>query len=76
MIIIKLKRVLLEVQQTQFYVCRVIVTFGLNALKGRQQKKKGVWGGRWNYSNAFDFIQYTVSQGYPVDSWEFGNLCL
>ncbi|KAM0951406.1 putative glycosidase [Dioscorea sansibarensis] len=50
-----------------------IVTFGLNALKGRQHTKKGVWGGPWNYRNAFDFIQYTVSQGYPVESWEFGN---
>ena len=56
-----------------FYCCRAIVTFGLNALHGRQHIRNIVWGGAWNSSNARDFIQYTVSQGYPVDSWEFGN---
>ncbi|KAJ0980198.1 hypothetical protein J5N97_008453 [Dioscorea zingiberensis] len=50
-----------------------IVTFGLNALKGRNHVRKGVWGGSWNHSNAHDFIEYTVSKGYRVDSWEFGN---
>ncbi|KAH7660711.1 heparanase 1 protein [Dioscorea alata] len=50
-----------------------IVTFGLNALKGRKQIRKSVWGGSWNYSNARDFIEYTVAKGYRVDSWEFGN---
>lgn len=51
----------------------VVVTFGLNALQGRQQIRKGVWGGAWNSSNARDFMEYTVSMNYPVDSWEFGN---
>ncbi|KAM0951407.1 putative glycosidase [Dioscorea sansibarensis] len=50
-----------------------IVTFGLNALKGRKHIRNSVWGGPWNYSNAHDFIEYTVSKGYRVDSWEFGN---
>ncbi|KAA8541005.1 hypothetical protein F0562_024857 [Nyssa sinensis] len=50
-----------------------LVTFGLNALHGRHQIKKGVWGGNWDSSNAHDFIEYTVSKGYQIDSWEFGN---
>ncbi|KAL0911478.1 hypothetical protein M5K25_019622 [Dendrobium thyrsiflorum] len=50
-----------------------IVTFGLNALYGRHQVQKGFWQGAWNSSNARDFIEYTISKGYPVDSWEFGN---
>ncbi|KAJ3674287.1 hypothetical protein LUZ60_004903 [Juncus effusus] len=50
-----------------------IVTFGVNALEGRHLVRKGIWSGPWNSSNARDFIQYTVSNNYPVDSWEFGN---
>ncbi|KAK3140077.1 hypothetical protein QOZ80_5AG0395320 [Eleusine coracana subsp. coracana] len=50
-----------------------VVTFGLNALQGRQQIRKGVWGGAWNSSNAQEFMEYTVSMNYPIDSWEFGN---
>ncbi|KAK2970332.1 hypothetical protein RJ640_003300, partial [Escallonia rubra] len=50
-----------------------LVTFGLNALSGRHQIQRGVWGGDWDSSNAHDFIQYTVSKGYQIDSWEFGN---
>ncbi|KAF9667674.1 hypothetical protein SADUNF_Sadunf15G0048200 [Salix dunnii] len=50
-----------------------IVTFGLNALYGRHQIRKGVWGGAWDSSNARDFINYTVSKGYKIDSWEYGN---
>lgn len=48
------------------------MTFGLNALNGRHQIKQDVWGGDWDPSNAYNFIKYTVSKGYPVDSWEFG----
>ncbi|XP_073123196.1 heparanase-like protein 2 [Henckelia pumila] len=51
----------------------VLVTFGLNALYGRRHIKRGVWGGDWNSGNARDFINYTISKGYHVDSWEFGN---
>ncbi|KAK3021014.1 hypothetical protein RJ639_045145 [Escallonia herrerae] len=50
-----------------------LVTFGLNALSGRHQIQRGVWGGDWDSSNAHDFILYTVSKGYQIDSWEFGN---
>lgn len=50
-----------------------IITFGLNALYGRHQIRKGVWGGDWDSSNARNFINYSVSKGYQIDSWEFGN---
>lgn len=50
-----------------------ILTFGLNALYGRHEVKKGTWGGAWNSSNARKFIEYTISKGHQVDSWEFGN---
>lgn len=50
-----------------------VVTFGLNALQGRKQIRRGVWGGPWNSSNAREFMEYTVSKNYPIDSWEFGN---
>ncbi|KAL4559317.1 hypothetical protein LXL04_031455 [Taraxacum kok-saghyz] len=56
-----------------FFKTGALVTFGLNALKGRHQIKKGVWGGDWNSSNAHDFIKYTISKGYHIHSWEFGN---
>ncbi|KAJ4841439.1 hypothetical protein Tsubulata_009083 [Turnera subulata] len=50
-----------------------IVTFSLNALHGRHHIRKGVWGGAWDPTNARDFMNYTVSKGYDIDSWEFGN---
>ncbi|XP_014507098.1 heparanase-like protein 1 isoform X1 [Vigna radiata var. radiata] len=51
-----------------------IVTFGLNALKGRHPSGHNtVWQGDWDSSNAYDLINYTVSKGYKIDSWEFGN---
>ncbi|TYI63211.1 hypothetical protein E1A91_D09G003900v1 [Gossypium mustelinum] len=51
------------------------VTFGLNALLGRNesQSEKGLWVGDWNSQNARDFMKYTISRGYKVDSYEFGN---
>ncbi|XP_071716421.1 heparanase-like protein 1 isoform X2 [Rutidosis leptorrhynchoides] len=58
----------------QFFVnTGAIVTFGLNALHGRHQINGKVWVGNWNSSNACDFIKYTVSKGYHIHSWEFGN---
>lgn len=48
------------------------MTFGLNALYGRHQIRKGVWGGAWDSSNAYDFMNYTVLKGYKIDSWEYG----
>ncbi|KAB1216789.1 Heparanase-like protein 1 [Morella rubra] len=50
-----------------------IVTFGLNALYGRHLIKRGVWGGDWDSSNTEDLMKYTISKGYQIDSWEFGN---
>ncbi|KAK8334895.1 hypothetical protein V6Z11_A09G017700 [Gossypium hirsutum] len=53
----------------------VKVTFGLNALLGRNrsQIEKGLWVGDWQSQNARDFMKYTISKGYKVDSYEFGN---
>ncbi|KAL8091408.1 heparanase-like protein 1 [Apium graveolens] len=50
-----------------------IMTFGLNALYGRHKIRQGIWGGDWNSSNTQDFIKFTISKGYQIDSWEFGN---
>ncbi|KAJ8451431.1 hypothetical protein Cgig2_017822 [Carnegiea gigantea] len=50
-----------------------IVTFSLNALYGRRKTRKGPWTGPWDSSNAHDFMKYTISKGYQIDSWEFGN---
>ncbi|KAG2407771.1 Heparanase-like protein [Vigna angularis] len=53
---------------------RAIVTFGLNALKGRHPSGHNTdWKGDWDSSNAYGLINYTVSKGYKIDSWEFGN---
>lgn len=51
----------------------VLVTFGLNALYGRHEIKRRVWGGDWDSSNANDLIKYTIAKGHHIDSWEFGN---
>ncbi|KAJ7978480.1 Heparanase-like protein [Quillaja saponaria] len=50
-----------------------ILTFGLNALHGRHKSGKNAWAGDWDVSNAHAFINYTISKGYHIDSWEFGN---
>ncbi|KAL9253475.1 Heparanase-like protein [Drosera capensis] len=50
-----------------------IITFGLNALYGRRKTMNGAWIGPWDSTNANDFIKYTISKGYKIDSWEFGN---
>ncbi|GMI94364.1 glucuronidase 1 [Hibiscus trionum] len=54
----------------------VKLTFRLNALFGRNesQTEKGLWIGDWQPQNTRDFMQYTISRGYKVDSYEFGNL--
>ncbi|TYI08690.1 hypothetical protein ES332_A09G017800v1 [Gossypium tomentosum] len=58
-----------------FSIKLVKVAFGLNALLGRNrsQIEKGLWGGNWKSQNARDFMKYTISKGYKVDSYEFGN---
>ena len=50
-----------------------MLTFGLNALHGRNKIKGSLWGGDWDSSNAQDFMKYTISKGYQIDSWEFGT---
>ncbi|GAV81568.1 Glyco_hydro_79n domain-containing protein [Cephalotus follicularis] len=50
-----------------------VVTFGLNALHGRHQIGRSAWGGDWDSTNARNFMKYTISKGYQIDSWEFGN---
>ncbi|KAL1196780.1 Heparanase-like protein 1 [Cardamine amara subsp. amara] len=50
-----------------------VVTFGLNALQGRHKLRGKAWGGAWDHINTQDFINYTVSKGYTIDTWEFGN---
>lgn len=54
------------------YIFRAVVTFGLNALHGRYKIHQDVWRGEWDSNNAYDFIKYTVSKEYHIDSWEFG----
>ncbi|KAJ1421842.1 Glycoside hydrolase, family 79 [Sesbania bispinosa] len=56
-----------------FHNTGAMITFGLNALLGRHQISHTVWGGDWDSTNAYDFINYTISKGYNIDSWEFGN---
>ncbi|EAZ26032.1 hypothetical protein OsJ_09885 [Oryza sativa Japonica Group] len=50
-----------------------IITFGLNALYGRYNVRRSFWASKWNSTNAYNFVKYTISKGYPVDSWEYGN---
>ncbi|GFY82356.1 glucuronidase 2 [Actinidia rufa] len=55
-----------------------VVTFGLNALYGRSKSKEddSLWVGDWDPQNARDLMNYTVSRGYKIDSYELGNeLC-
>ncbi|XP_022728465.1 heparanase-like protein 1 [Durio zibethinus] len=56
-----------------FKASGVMLTFGLNALHGRHKIKRSLWGGDWDSTNAHDFMKYTISKGYQIDSWEFGN---
>lgn len=51
------------------------MTFGLNALYGkkRSQEDKVLWIGDWNPRNARDLMEYTISKGYKIDSYELGK---
>ncbi|XP_021299782.1 heparanase-like protein 2 [Herrania umbratica] len=54
------------------------ITFGLNALSGRNESKtnKGLWVGDWRVDNSRDLMKYSIKKGYKIDSYEFGNeLC-
>ncbi|KAG5079766.1 hypothetical protein JHK86_003831 [Glycine max] len=56
----------------------VKLTFGLNALSGKKPSKedKKNWKGDWDPTNAIDLMEYTISKGYNIDSYELGNeLC-
>ncbi|PIN21935.1 Beta-glucuronidase [Handroanthus impetiginosus] len=55
-----------------------LITFGVNALMGRKKSKDNdsLVVGNWNPENAHDFMKYTASKGYKIDSYELGNeLC-
>ncbi|KAG7594794.1 Glycoside hydrolase superfamily [Arabidopsis thaliana x Arabidopsis arenosa] len=56
-----------------FNATGAIVTFGLNALYERVKLSGNAWGGAWDHINTQDFMNYTVSKGDAIDSWEFGN---
>ncbi|XP_062170245.1 heparanase-like protein 1 [Alnus glutinosa] len=57
-----------------FNKTRAIVTFGLNALYGRKKQDTSIlWVGDWDPSNTNALMNYTISKGYHIDSWEFGN---
>ncbi|KAG5051500.1 hypothetical protein JHK87_003698 [Glycine soja] len=60
------------------YSVMVKLTFGLNALSGKKPSKedKKNWKGDWDPTNAIDLMEYTISKGYNIDSYELGNeLC-
>lgn len=50
----------------------------MNALIGKNKPElspKGdniTWTGDWDSQNARDLIEYTVSKGYKIDSYELG----
>ncbi|KAJ3697947.1 hypothetical protein LUZ61_001652 [Rhynchospora tenuis] len=62
---------------TFFRETGAIITFGLNALKGREKALDSTeYVGPWDSTNAHHFIRHTIAKGYKIDSWEFGNeLC-
>uniref|UniRef100_A0A803L7V3 Heparanase-like protein 2 n=1 Tax=Chenopodium quinoa TaxID=63459 RepID=A0A803L7V3_CHEQI len=52
-----------------------LVTFGLNALTGREKvKDDDLYIGDWNYQNAQDFINYNIFKGHKIDSYELGRI--
>ncbi|CAK9142394.1 unnamed protein product [Ilex paraguariensis] len=52
----------------------VLHTFGFNALYGRKKSEddNSLWEGDWDLQNARDLMEYTVSKGYKIDSYELG----
>ncbi|RRT84312.1 hypothetical protein B296_00012718 [Ensete ventricosum] len=52
-----------------------IITFGLNALAGRSKSNSSgnLYEGQWDPTNARDFIKYTLSKNYTIESWELGD---
>ncbi|KAK6916186.1 Glycoside hydrolase, family 79 [Dillenia turbinata] len=48
-----------------------VVTFGLNTLMGRRKlNNEGLYGGDWGPTNAYDFMNYTASKCYKIESYE------
>ncbi|XP_021691291.2 heparanase-like protein 3 isoform X1 [Hevea brasiliensis] len=58
---------------TFFKQAGAVVTFGLNALKGRTIASDGSAVGAWDPSDAKSLIRYTVNKGYRIHGWELGN---
>ncbi|KAE8658302.1 Heparanase-like protein 2 [Hibiscus syriacus] len=54
-----------------FYICNVDIW--LECTPWETQIKRTLWGGDWDSANTQDFIKYSISKGYQIDSWEFGN---
>lgn len=53
---------------------RAVVTFGLNALRGRIIQSDGSARGAWDSSNAESLMRYTVNKGYKIYGWELGKI--
>lgn len=51
------------------------MTFGLNALIRRHKCKadNNLWEGDWHSENARALMEYTISKGYNIDSYELGK---
>ncbi|XP_048318964.2 heparanase-like protein 1 [Ziziphus jujuba] len=51
------------------------LTFGLNALAGKEHSStdNALWVGNWDQRNARDLMEYSISKGYQIDSYELGN---
>jgi len=50
-------------------------TFGLNALNGKENsiEDKENWVGDWDPTNALSLMEYSISKGYKIDSYELGS---
>ncbi|KAG0463554.1 hypothetical protein HPP92_019623 [Vanilla planifolia] len=66
-------RGVLDLPMTGAILWSVVITFGLNALYGRMKASDGLYIGDWDSSNTREFINYTITRKYKIDSWEFGN---
>lgn len=53
---------------------RTVVSFGLNALRGKIIQPDGSAMEAWDSSNAESLMRYTVNKGYTIYGWELGNI--
>ncbi|KAL6534900.1 hypothetical protein OROGR_013575 [Orobanche gracilis] len=59
---------------TFFNQSGALVTFGLNALRGKTIQTNKTATGHWDSTNAASLIRYTVEKGYNnIYGWELGN---